>query len=397
LGDQIAKALELAHEHGVVHRDVKPQNILLNTSGRAKVTDFGIARAVGAMATTAISRTGLVLGTANYISPEQAMSEPVGPQSDLYSLGVVLYEMLTGTLPFEAETLVGLCMKHVNEPPRPPKELNPRVSEGMNLIVLKLLAKKTEDRYGSAAELAEDLRRARGGLEPLTAKAVDIDPRTTQSDTQATVPIPSGTTARRAARRRGRKRARAPWILAAFALLALVGSGGWSLSQNLLGPSSGPSPQSQASEAQEGAPQETDVEVASAGETTQAQKPTNPAPKGMDTSEQAPSTELAATAALASTSVDNTSNLSWQPILQSAPARQTPQPVPEQKAPQPGPARQTLQPASEQKAKVQVITSHLPSYGGKSHDQNGSGVQRQQLAEQTSGSQKPPQQKPHRK
>src|SRR4051812_19381463 len=101
LGIQVAKALEVAHERGVVHRDVKPQNILLDASGQAKVADFGIARAVGAMASTAISQTGLVMGTVNYISPEQAMSEPVGPQSDLYSLGVVLYEMLTAKVLFE--------------------------------------------------------------------------------------------------------------------------------------------------------------------------------------------------------------------------------------------------------------------------------------------------------
>jgi len=116
---QITDALSEAHEKGVIHRDIKPQNVLLTHKGDVKVTDFGIARAA-ASASSVATATGAVLGTAAYMSPEQARGEPVGPQSDLYSLGVVLYEMLTGTLPYEAEGPIAQAMMHISEPPRSP-------------------------------------------------------------------------------------------------------------------------------------------------------------------------------------------------------------------------------------------------------------------------------------
>src|SRR5919112_1780236 len=153
---QMAEALRAAHERDVIHRDIKPHNILITGLGDVKVTDFGIARAA---ASSTMTRTGHILGTAHYISPEQAMGEPVGPASDLYSLGVVLYEMLTGELPFDADTPLGIAMKHVNGHLRPPKELNPSVPDGINAITLRLLSKNPEDRYTSDSELIEDLER----------------------------------------------------------------------------------------------------------------------------------------------------------------------------------------------------------------------------------------------
>src|ERR687885_2251021 len=147
---RIAEALKVAHERGVIHRDIKPHNILITESGDVKVTDFGIARAADA---TTISHPGDILGSAKYISPEQAMGEPVGPASDLYSLGVVLYEMLTGRVPFEADSRSGVPIKHVDERPRPLREVNPDVPEAMEALVMRLLAERPEDRYGSAAEL----------------------------------------------------------------------------------------------------------------------------------------------------------------------------------------------------------------------------------------------------
>jgi serine/threonine protein kinase len=169
LGLQVAQALGHAHEHGVIHRDIKSRNILLTEAGYAKVTDFGIARA--ATATTTTSRSRLILGTPGYISPEQAIGKPVDPRSDLYSLGVVLYEMITGKLPYGGESPLSMALKHVDEPLRSPREDNPNVPESLDALTAKLLAKDPEDRYASAVELAEDLGRVRSGLPPLVVDA----------------------------------------------------------------------------------------------------------------------------------------------------------------------------------------------------------------------------------
>src|SRR5918997_6315542 len=166
---QIAQALGHAHEHGVIHRDIKSRNILLTQAGYAKVADFGIARA--ATATTTSSRPDPILGTPGYISPEQAMGKPAGPHSDLYSLGVVLYEMLTGTLPYSGEDPASMAFQHVHGPLRSPREANPDVPEPLNALTAKLLAKDPEDRHASAAELADDLERVRSGLSPLSVAA----------------------------------------------------------------------------------------------------------------------------------------------------------------------------------------------------------------------------------
>src|SRR5215208_3819137 len=172
LGAQVAEALGAAHERGMVHRDIKPQNVLLTDRGDAKVADFGIARA-GSSVT--ISRTGSVMGTAGYMSPEQALGEPATPKSDLYSLGVVLFEALTGELPYTADNPIVVSMKHVNEPVCPPREIDPTVPEGMNALVTRLMAKDPEDRYASAEELADDLWKTSRGRK-LTAAPVAAAP-----------------------------------------------------------------------------------------------------------------------------------------------------------------------------------------------------------------------------
>ena len=158
---QIAEALQAAHKRSVIHRDVKPDNVLYADSEHVKVVDFGIARAAEA---TTISHIGDILGSVKYMSPEQAAGEQVGPASDLYSLGVVLYEMLTGRVPFEVSSPEDVPAKHTNEPPPHPTEANPEVSEVMDAVVMRLLAKDPEDRYGSAAELIGELRRVRDTL-----------------------------------------------------------------------------------------------------------------------------------------------------------------------------------------------------------------------------------------
>src|SRR5829696_2293192 len=214
VGAQIADALRAAHERGVIHRDIKPQNVLVTASGNLKVTDFGIARAA---ASSTMTRTGHILGTAHYISPEQAMGEPVGPASDLYSLGVVLYEMLTGELPFDADTPLGIAMKHVNGHPRQPKELNPTVPDGINAITLRLLAKNPEDRYASDSELIEDLERVCAGLDP-TGATTEMMPHALAATTRLNPPPPP----QRLGHSKVRRRRGAPVLLALLALLLLA-------------------------------------------------------------------------------------------------------------------------------------------------------------------------------
>lgn len=172
---EIAKALEAAHRQGLVHRDIKPHNILLTRDGTVKVTDFGIARA--ASAATSLTATGTVIGSVHYFSPEQARGDAVDSASDLYSLGVVLYEMVTGELPFTGESPVAIALKHLQESTRPVRELNPEVPRELERIIRKATAKSKADRYQSAQELLADLRRlslfeeSRVELEP--APAID--------------------------------------------------------------------------------------------------------------------------------------------------------------------------------------------------------------------------------
>ena len=220
---QIAEALRAAHAAGVVHRDIKPHNVLVTDTGDIKVGDFGIARAA---TSSTMTRTGSILGTAHYISPEQAMGEPVGQGSDLYSLGVVLYEMLTGTLPYDAETSIGIAMKHVNGHLVPPRELNPEVPEGINAVTTKLLAKSPEERYADADELIEDLERVLEGFEPAAAKTTRVTTRPTPAAGAAQTQTMGGP---KRVRRQGR-----PWIL--FLLLLILLLGGLAYALLTLGP-----------------------------------------------------------------------------------------------------------------------------------------------------------------
>jgi len=213
---QMAEALRAAHERDVIHRDIKPHNILVTGLGDVKVTDFGIARAA---ASSTMTRTGHILGTAHYISPEQAMGEPVGPASDLYSLGIVLYEMLTGELPFDADTPLGIAMKHVNGHLRPPQELNPSVPDGINAITLRLLAKNPEDRYASDSELIEDLERVCAGLDPAGA-TTEMMTHAISRATRINPPPP-----RRVSPPKKRRRRTAPLLLALLVLASLAWAG----------------------------------------------------------------------------------------------------------------------------------------------------------------------------
>jgi len=169
---QVAQGLAYAHEHGIVHRDVKPSNIMVIRDGHVKITDFGIAR----MASSAVhTQTGMVLGSPKYMSPEQVMGKAIDQRSDIFSLGVMLYEMLTGQAPFNGENVNAIMYQTLNAVPAPPSTLNPAVPEMANFILAKALAKKLEDRYQNAKDFAADLHACRDTL-PRSSKQIDVSP-----------------------------------------------------------------------------------------------------------------------------------------------------------------------------------------------------------------------------
>jgi serine/threonine-protein kinase len=170
--DGILTALEYSHRAGVVHRDIKPGNVMITTSGQVKVMDFGIARAISDSSAT-IAQTSAILGTAQYFSPEQARGEGIDARTDLYSTGVVLYELLTGKAPFRGDTAVAVAYQHISEAPVPPSALNPAVSPALNAVVMHALAKDRGDRFQTASEFRADLDVAMTGKVPDRAPAND--------------------------------------------------------------------------------------------------------------------------------------------------------------------------------------------------------------------------------
>jgi serine/threonine-protein kinase len=155
LAVQVARGLSFAHTNGYVHRDVKPQNVLLNGDGEAKVTDFGIARSLDVK--QGVTQTGTVLGTSDYIAPEQAQGQHVDEHTDVYSLGIVLYELLTGELPFSGDNFVAVAMKHINEAPPPVSALRPEVPPRLDAAIARALAKRPEDRFATMADFGREL------------------------------------------------------------------------------------------------------------------------------------------------------------------------------------------------------------------------------------------------
>src|SRR5215212_1924988 len=227
---QILSGLAFAHRFGLVHRDIKPHNVLVDSAGHVKVTDFGIARSGSSQMTEA----GSIIGTAQYLSPEQARGAPVDQRSDIYSVGVLLYELLTGSVPFTGDTPVEIAMKHLSEVPQQPSKRRPNVPRGLDLAVVRALAKDPDDRYQTAEEMDADLARIEQGL------------RVSEETTDAATAVLSGagidaTAVRRApvvttgAYRRPpyvdyaepvRRRPKWPWLLALLVLIA-AGVGGW--------------------------------------------------------------------------------------------------------------------------------------------------------------------------
>ena len=187
LAEAVCDALAVAHAHGVIHRDIKPANIMVTRNGQVKVTDFGIARVTS---NETVAQTAAVLGTASYLSPEQAQGGPIDQRSDLYSLGCVLYEMLTGRPPFTADSPVAVASKHVLEQATPPSRMNPDVTPQLDAVVMRALSKNPDKRYPDAEEMRADLEGARGGM-PVAATPVLPDAPPTTLVTQSAQPQPT--------------------------------------------------------------------------------------------------------------------------------------------------------------------------------------------------------------
>jgi serine/threonine-protein kinase len=228
----VAKALERAHGAGLVHRDIKPSNIMLTSYGQTKVTDFGIVRALGGDGESTMTQTGMVIGTASYLSPEQAQGNPVDARSDVYALGCVLFEMLTGQAPFTGDTPLSIAYKQVREDPKQPSTVNPDVPSGMDAITMKALAKNPDNRYSSAAEMREDLQRFLSGH---TVQATPL-----MADQTMVAPAGAGTRVMERADEEefeppeGRRRA-AFYVVVALLILALFGLLAWLLADSLFG------------------------------------------------------------------------------------------------------------------------------------------------------------------
>jgi serine/threonine-protein kinase len=227
---QILTALAFAHKNGLVHRDIKPHNVIVDGSGHVKVTDFGIARS----GTSQMTEAGSIIGTAQYLSPEQARGAPVDQRSDLYSIGVLLYELLTGSVPFTGDTPVEIAMKHLSAVPEPPSHERPEIPRGLDLVVIRALAKDPEERYQTAEEMDADLARIERGMRPSdeTADAATAVLAGSGIDDTAIRRMPTVTASAYRAppyasfEEPVRRRPKWPWLLALLLLVA-AGIGGW--------------------------------------------------------------------------------------------------------------------------------------------------------------------------
>jgi beta-lactam-binding protein with PASTA domain len=227
IGRSVARALGAAHQAGLVHRDVKPGNIMITSEGEVKVMDFGIARTTSG---DTLTQTAAVLGTASYLSPEQAQGEPVDGRSDLYSLGCVLYEMVTSRPPFTGDSAVSIAYKHVKDDPTPPSHLNADVPHELEAVILKCMAKNPANRYQTAAELIQDLDRLAAGLPTLATPVLG-------EGTQVLTRAGEGTQVMDEAPPEEEEGKRKTWLIVLITLLvlALLGLAAFFLVRALLG------------------------------------------------------------------------------------------------------------------------------------------------------------------
>ena len=187
---QVGDALDYAHSKGIVHRDIKPANVLLDERGNCLLADFGIARiAEGA---TRLTVTGTIMGTPEYMSPEQATGETAGPASDIYSLGIILYEMVTGRVPFRADTPIATAIKHVNAPLPPPRASNASLTPGVEAVVLKALARSPADRFSSAAALSASLAAALEAARDMQSQETILERPARRESPPSAVPTGAG-------------------------------------------------------------------------------------------------------------------------------------------------------------------------------------------------------------
>lgn len=234
----VLAVLEVAHKAGIVHRDVKPGNVMLSPAGEVKVTDFGIARAAGH---ETLTETGMVVGTAHYLSPEQVNGKTATPSSDQYAVGAILYEMLTGTKPFEAETPLAVAMKRLNEDPTPPRQHRPDLPERVVQVALRALARDPAQRFGSADGMRLALEAALASIRPPrvdptptmmlpTVENQDAETMAVRAAPETTTPVTGSSPAEAVARRRRRDYRRGlVWLLVVAVLAGLLGLGAWGL------------------------------------------------------------------------------------------------------------------------------------------------------------------------
>ncbi len=239
--DGVLRALEYSHQAGIVHRDIKPGNVMVTRNGDIKVMDFGIARAMSDAQAT-MTQTAQVIGTAQYLSPEQARGDRVDARSDLYSAGCLLYELLTGRPPFTGDSPVAIAYQHVRENPIPPSRIDPDIPLWADAIVLKAMAKNPADRYQSAAEMRADLQRAASGMPIAAPTRVDVYAPRTRMMGQDSMMAAGATTAippvdyddyedryGASGRRRGGGRRWIPWVLGLVLVLGVVGGAAYYL------------------------------------------------------------------------------------------------------------------------------------------------------------------------